>query len=128
MYADSPVRSGSVAKNRDLREPLVPANETEMRCRGEVAEDGAWPAGLDSRKEAALKRKIGVPDRIYPAVHSMQATIRDTNADGVVREPAVAQLVERQHAPLLARAAGDAHIRATVEFVGLSPMNSTVGG
>ena len=93
MYADSPVRSGSVAKNRDLREPLV-----------------------------------GVPDRIYPAVHSMQATIRDTNADGVVREPAVAQLVERQHAPLLARAAGDAHIRATVEFVGLSPMNSTVGG
>ena len=95
MHAQSWAPASVPRRHRDFEMPLGPVEETPERRRREVTEDGAWPARLDCGQEAALERRIGVPDRVDAAVERVEPTISHANCHRIAGQPALAELVQR---------------------------------
>jgi hypothetical protein len=91
-----------------------------------VAQHGAGPAGLHGSQELALERQAGMPDGIDAEMRAMQPSVANPDAHRIPRQAAGAQLVEREHAPLLRCHAGHAHIGPSVVCVGVTPTEPTL--
>jgi hypothetical protein len=152
VHAQAGVLAGRRPEDRHLGVAIVPAHEAPEGRGREVAQHGAGTARLHRGQEATLERDIRVPDGVHGPMDRMQPAVANADADRVAREPAVAQLVEREHAPLLGGPAGDLHvgpagdchvlparsrhidpardrrINPSVDFVGLRLTESTLGG
>jgi hypothetical protein len=85
----------------------VVGRELPERGRRAVAQHGALAAGLDRGEEPAAHRQAGVADRIDARMDAVQAPAAHAHRDLGLREPAAAQLRERQHAPLTRCLFGD---------------------
>jgi hypothetical protein len=100
---------------------VVPAHEPVQGAGRVVAEGGGRPAGLDRGQEAAFQWQVGVAHGVNPAVKEVQMPVAHAHFDRVAAQPARAQLVEREHAPLMGGEPGDLPITPSGRFVGSGP-------
>ena len=101
---------GSLVCGGDLGVAMVPADEAVEGRGGVVAEDGVWAAGLDGGEEAAFQWNVGVARGVDPAVKGVELTVPHPDGDRIEGEPASAQFVRREHAPLARGELGDPDI------------------
>jgi hypothetical protein len=67
-------------------------------------------------------------DSVYTSVHRVKPAVSDAREDGLVREPAPTEFVDREDSPILGRQLGNPHVRPSVDFLTLTLINSTLGG
>ena len=89
-----------------------------------MAEDRAVAAGLDGSQETAIEREVVVTDGVNTAIAEMEPARLHPLRDRLAREPALAQLLEREHAPLACGEPG----HASVNFVNHWLTNFTLAG
>ena len=112
VNADAGVASGCRPGHGHLGVPPIPAHEPDQRGVREVAEERPKAARLHGREQPALERRVGMAYRIHAAMHAMKVSPPHSPAHAVDREAAVAQLLEREHAPLAGCAARDEQVGA----------------
>ncbi len=68
-----------------------------------MRERGTGAAGQDGREPPAIRVHCAVPDREHPAVNADEPPSRDAVANSSRTQPRRYQLIQRDHAVLLAR-------------------------
>ena len=110
---------GSGGGRGDFGVAVVPADEAVEGRGGVVADHGVRPAGLDGREEAAFEWDVAVARGVDPAVKGVEPAVPYPDGDRIEGEPAGAQLVGRQHAPLTRGELGDPDIGPSAGLIRL---------
>jgi hypothetical protein len=79
--------------------------------RGHVARRRAFAAGEHRRHAPALEAEPRVPDRMHATVHAVQPATPDPPTHGVLAQPRLEELLERDHAVLACGQRGDDRVR-----------------
>jgi hypothetical protein len=114
-----------------LDSAVVPVEDAPEHGGGEVAQEGAWAAGLGRGEEAALERDVVVADGVDAVVDAVQPAALDAARDHPGRQSARLELGGRDHAPLSRRPFGDERVdkcTSTVHFSTRGGHGHTVAG
>ncbi len=112
MEADTASRRGSpLARHRHVHRPTLRTQQTMVRGRGQVAQDGVVAYGQDGGHQPSERTGIRGPDRIDTPMEAKQLTPLEPNADLIRTDPGSQQLPPGHDALLAGRQLGDDLVR-----------------